>query len=97
MLIVDHAPTRVGIRMALGDDGRICAEADDVEQAIASERMQPDVCLVGREVAGYALSAIRGMCREAPTTAVVVLAEVRDVDDMLDAVQAGAVDYVPGP
>jgi DNA-binding NarL/FixJ family response regulator len=28
---------------------------------------------------------------------VVVLAEVLDVDDMLDAVRAGAVGYVPGP
>ena len=98
LLTVDHAPTRVGIRMALGDDVRICAEADDVEQAIrVAKRMQPEVCLVGRDVAGYALSAIRGICQEAPTTAVVVLAEVRDVDDMLDAVQAGAVGYVPGP
>lgn len=42
-------------------------------------------------------SAIRGICREVVTTAVVVLAEVRDVDDMLDAVYAGAVGYAPGP
>ena len=58
--------------------------------------MQPDVCLVGRDVAGYGLSAVRGICRAAPNTAVVMLAQVPDVDDMLDAIRAGAVGYVPG-
>ena len=59
--------------------------------------MQPNVCLIGRDVAGYALSAVRGICAAAPNTAVVVLADYHDVDDMLDAVRAGAVGFVPGP
>jgi DNA-binding NarL/FixJ family response regulator len=96
LLIVDHAPTRLGIRMALGDGVEICAEADDAEQAIrAAKRLQPDICLVGRDVAGQGLGAVRGICRAAPSAAVVVLAEVRSVEDMLDAVRAGAVGYVP--
>jgi two-component system nitrate/nitrite response regulator NarL len=98
LLIVDHAPTRLGIRMALNDAFRICAEADDAEHAIRiAKRMQPDLCLVGRDVAGHALSAVRGICRAAPNAAVVVLAEVCDVDDMFDAIRAGAVGYAPGP
>lgn len=97
LLIVDYAPTRAGIRLALGDDVGICAEADDAQQAIRiARRMQPDVCLVGRDVADHALSAIRGICRAAPNTAVVMLAQAPDVDDMLDAIRAGAVGYVPG-
>jgi DNA-binding NarL/FixJ family response regulator len=98
LLIADHAPTRLGIRIALGESVQICAEADDAEQAIrAAKRLQPDICLVGRDVAGHGLSAVRGICRAAPAAAVVVMAEVRSVDDMLDAVRAGAVGYVPEP
>lgn len=98
LLIVDYAATRAGIRMAIEAEVEICAEAGDTEQAIrAAKREQPDVCLVGREIPGDALLAVRGICRAAPAAAVVVLAAERDVDDMLDAVRAGATGYVPGP
>lgn len=98
VMIADHAATRLGIKMALGDEVSICAEADDAEQAIrAAKRLQPDICLVGRDVAGREMSAIRGISRAAPNSSVVVLADVRVVDDMLDAVRAGAIGYVPGP
>jgi DNA-binding NarL/FixJ family response regulator len=97
VLIADHAPTRLGMRMALGGDAEVCAEADDVEQAIrAAKREQPDVCLVGRELKGDGLAAVRGICRAAPRAAVVLLAAVEDFDDLLDAVRAGAVGYASG-
>jgi DNA-binding NarL/FixJ family response regulator len=96
LLIADHAPTRVGIRMALDGEVEICAEADDAEQAIrAAKHEQPDLCLVGRDLPGDGLAAVRGICRAAPDAAVVVLAHTRDPDDMLDSVRAGAVGYVP--
>jgi DNA-binding NarL/FixJ family response regulator len=98
LLIVDHAATRTGIRMALEGEVEICAEAGDTEQAIrAAKREQPDVCLVGRQIPGDALLAVRGICRAAPAAAVVMLTETRDVDDLLEAVRAGATGYVPGP
>ena len=98
LLIADHHPTRVGIRMALGEAVEICAEADDCEQTIrAAMREQPDLCLIGREIPGDGLAAIRGVCRAAPNAAVVVIAQVRDADDLIDSVRAGAVGYVPGP
>ncbi len=97
LLIVDHAPTRLGIRMALDGEALVCAEASDTERAIrAAMREQPDICLVGREVPGDALAAVRGICRAAPKAAVVVLAQVGDADDLLEAVRAGAVGYLPG-
>jgi len=97
LMVVDHAPTRLGIRMALHGDVDICSEAADAQQAIrAAKREQPDVCLVGRDIPGDGLAAVRGICRAAPNAAVVVLAQVRDADDLLDAVRAGAVGYVPG-
>ncbi len=96
MLLADRAPTRLGIRMALHGEVEICAEADNAEQAIrAAMREQPDVCLIGRDLSGDGLGAVRGVCRAAPRAAVVVLSEVRDVDDLLAAVRAGAVGYIP--
>ncbi len=98
VLIADHAPTRLGTRMALDGEVVVCAEAANTEQAVrAAKREQPDVCLIGRDLPGDALLAVRGICRAAPAAAVVVLATERDVDDLLAAVRAGATGYVPEP
>jgi DNA-binding NarL/FixJ family response regulator len=97
LLIADYAPTRLGIRMALGGEVVVRAEAGDYESAIrAAMREQPDVCLVGRDLPGDGLAAVRGICRAAPRAAVVVLAQTSDPDDLLESVRAGAVGYVPG-
>jgi DNA-binding NarL/FixJ family response regulator len=97
LLIVDNAPTRAGIRLALGDDVTVCAEESELEQAIrAAKREQPDVAFIGRETAGDWHATVRGVCRAAPLCAVVVLAQSSDADDMLEAIRAGAVGYVPG-
>jgi DNA-binding NarL/FixJ family response regulator len=98
LLIADREATRVGIKMALDGEVEVCAEVDDAEQAIrAAMREQPDVCLVGNDLAGSSgLAAVRGICRAAPNAAVVVLTEGHDVDLLLDSVRAGAVGYVPG-
>src|SRR5450432_1420332 len=88
LLVADDHATRLGIRMALAEEMQICAEADNAEQAIrAAKAEQPDVCLIGRELPGDGLGAVRAICRAAPATAVVLLA----------AVCGGAMGYVPGP
>jgi two-component system, NarL family, response regulator LiaR len=98
LLLADRLATRVGIRLALNGEVEICAEADDAEQAIrAAKRTQPDVCLVGDDLAGSGLAAVRGISRAAPGAAVVVLCQNHDVDLLLDYVRAGAVGYLPGP
>jgi NarL family two-component system response regulator LiaR len=97
LLIADNAPMRLGIRMALHEQATVCAEAGDCEQAIrAAKREQPDVCLVGRSLPGDGLAAVRGICRAAPNAAVIVLADISDADDLLAAIRAGAVGYMPG-
>jgi two-component system, NarL family, response regulator LiaR len=98
LLISDHAPTRRGIRMALGPEVTVCAETDKVEDAIrAAKREQPDVALIGCEIFADWRGAVRGICRAAPDCAVVVLAQFGNADDMLECVRAGAVGYAPGP
>lgn len=97
LLIADHPATAVGIRMALGAGAQVCAEANDLEGAIrGAKRTQPDVAFVGRESITDWCATVRGICRAAPSCAVVVLASSGDPDDMLESVRAGAVGYVPG-
>jgi DNA-binding NarL/FixJ family response regulator len=97
LLIADCAPTRHGIRLALGSGVPVCAEVGGAEQAIrAAKHEQPDVALIGTALEGDWRAAVRGVCRAAPRCAVVVLSQSDDVDEMLDAVRAGAVGYVPG-
>jgi DNA-binding NarL/FixJ family response regulator len=97
LLVADDAPTRLGIRMALDGEVQLCAEVDDGCQAIrAAKRDQPDVCLIGRSLCGDGMSTVRGVCRAAPDVAVVILAQEGNDEDLLDAVRAGAIGYVPG-
>jgi DNA-binding NarL/FixJ family response regulator len=97
VLIAHHGLMRASVRIALERDAEICAEAEDAEQAILqAHRQQPDVCIVGWDIRGNAIAAIQGIVAVAPRTAVVVLAERSDVDDLLAAVRAGAVGYLPG-
>ncbi|MGH2873740.1 MAG: response regulator, partial [Solirubrobacteraceae bacterium] len=94
LLIADREATRAGIRIALGDAVDVCAEVGDCTEAIrAASQEQPDLCLVGAEVGGNGLGWVRGLARAAPRAAVVVLAPDADVDDLLDALRAGAVGY----
>jgi DNA-binding NarL/FixJ family response regulator len=97
ILIADDAPMRMGIRMALNGDAEICAEVEDGAQAIrVAKREQPDLCLIGRTLCGDGMATVRGVCRAAPHAAVIVLAPDGDEEDLLDAVRAGAIGYVPG-
>ncbi|HEY6396428.1 MAG TPA: response regulator transcription factor [Solirubrobacteraceae bacterium] len=94
VLTAAPAPTRVGIRIALGGEVEFCAQVGDAGRAIrAAKREQPDVCLVARELPGDGLAAVRGICRAAPRAAVLVLAEMCDPEDLLGVVRAGAMGY----
>jgi DNA-binding NarL/FixJ family response regulator len=82
--------------MALNGEVEVCAEAETAEEAIrAAKHHQPDLCLIGDEICGERMAAVRGICRAAPNAAVVVLAEITDEDDLLDAIRAGAIGYIP--
>ncbi len=97
VLIAHHGLMRLSVRMALEGEAEICAEAESTEDAILeAKRHQPDVCIVGWDIAGEGITAIQGILGVAPRTAVIVLAEKSDVDDLLAAVRAGAVGYLPG-
>jgi DNA-binding NarL/FixJ family response regulator len=97
VLIAHHGLMRASVRMALKEGAEVCGEAGDAEQAIfEAQRVKPDVCIVGWDVPGGGIAAIHGILSVAPDTSVVVLSEHRDVEDLLAAVRAGAVGYLPG-
>jgi DNA-binding NarL/FixJ family response regulator len=83
--------------MALHEDVEICAEAGDAASAIATAKSeQPDICLVGLELPGGGMTAVKGISSVAPSAAVILMAGTSDVDELLAAVRAGAVGYLPG-
>ncbi len=96
VLIADTSPTRLGVRLALEGAAVICAEAMDRPGAVAAARRhQPDVCLVGRSLEGGGIGAVREISEAAPNAAIVVLADSHDTDDLMDALRAGAIGYLP--
>src|ERR1700759_4656445 len=88
VLVGDREATRFGVRMALDAEVVVCGEAASAEQAIrTAKREQPDLCLVGGDLGGDGVAAVRGICRAAPRAAVVVLGQEPDAELLLDAVR----------
>jgi len=96
VLVADSAPTRLAVRMALGDSAEICAEAGERTAAVrAAIAKRPDVCLIGRSLPGGGIETVREIRDGAPGCQVVVLVDSDETDDLLDLVRAGAVGYLP--
>jgi DNA-binding NarL/FixJ family response regulator len=93
----DHQLTRLGVRAALSDGGfDVVAEAADrdgaVEQVLTHE---PDVCLLDILMPGGGLEAAREITARVPSTLIVMLTVSTKIDDVLAAMRAGAVGYLP--
>jgi DNA-binding NarL/FixJ family response regulator len=96
VLIADLPAIRLGVRIALEGAVQVCAEAGDAREAItAARREQPEICLVGLDLPGDGIAAIRGICGVAPDTAAIALAPSQDDDLLLACARAGAVGYLP--
>lgn len=96
VLVADNAPTRFGVKLALAGVASICAEAENLQKAVALARRElPDVCLIGRSLPGGGLETVREICDSVPGTAVIVLAHNDYPNDLLLFVRAGAIGYVP--
>ena len=82
--------------MALDGLATICAEASDRSGAVeAAETHRPDVCLIGRSLPGGGIEAVYEISALMPGTAIVVLADRPEIDDLLLALRAGAIGYMP--
>lgn len=96
-MIADLPAIRLGVRIALDGVVEVCAEAGDADEAIeTAQREQPDIALVGLDLPGNGIVAIRGVRAVAPGAAAIALASSPDADGLLACVDAGAVGYLPG-
>jgi DNA-binding NarL/FixJ family response regulator len=97
LLIADTELMRFAVAFALRPDLDIAAEANDVKSAVTEVQItRPDLCLVGRDLRGGGITAVRELVEAVPGISVILLAPSSDVDDLLAAIRAGAVGYVPG-
>ena len=89
---VDHAPTRLGIRMALDGHGfAVVGEPRTASETVLTTRaLEPDVVLIDTGVPGDILGAIRAIVEESEHTSVVLLADSPTGPDLIAAVRAGA-------
>jgi DNA-binding NarL/FixJ family response regulator len=93
----DHPATRLGVRMALMRDGfQVLGEAADRDGAVSAVlRERPDMCLLDISMPGGGIQAAATLAVMAPGTAVVMLTVSDSSEDLLAALRAGAVGYLP--
>jgi DNA-binding NarL/FixJ family response regulator len=93
----DHQVTRLGVRMALMRGGfQVVGEAADCEGAVnAVVGARPDVCLLDVDMPGGGIETARRVAEAVPETSVVMLTVSTNTEDLLEALRAGALGYLP--
>lgn len=92
----DHPPTRSRIRQALEEGGCVVVgEAGTADEAVALvSSTEPGVALLDIHMPGNGIHAAQEIGRLAPSTAVVMLTQSDEDDDLFDSLRAGAVGYL---
>jgi len=93
----DHPAIRLGVRMALSGGGfRVVGEATDADGAVSAVLAEcPDVCLLDVRMPGGGIEAAQRLAQAESTARVVMLTVSTSTDDVLAALRAGAVGYLP--
>ena len=97
VLADDHPVIRHGVRLALTRGGfRVLAEAADGEEAVeAVLRLRPDVCLLDISMPTNGIEAAARIAEARIATRVVMLTVSDRTEDVIAALRAGAVCYLP--
>jgi DNA-binding NarL/FixJ family response regulator len=92
----DHARMRGKVREALESGGCVvCGEGASAAEAVAlSLEHLPDVALLDVHMPGSGIQAAREVSRALPNTAVVMLTQSEEDDDLFDSMRAGASGYL---
>jgi DNA-binding NarL/FixJ family response regulator len=92
----DHEPLRARIRCALEEGG--CDVRAETATAAEAVRMaiehQPDVALLDIHMPGNGIYAAQQISRDVPGTAIVMLTQSSEDDDLFDSLRAGAAGYL---
>jgi DNA-binding NarL/FixJ family response regulator len=96
VLADDHAGIRSQVRMAIEAGGCVvCAEGATADEAIRlTVEHQPDVVLLDIHMPGNGIYAAQQINRQRPQTAIVMLTQSKDDDDIFDSLRAGAAGYL---
>jgi DNA-binding NarL/FixJ family response regulator len=92
----DHARVRGQIREALEAGGcEICGEAATADEAIQlALEHHPDVALLDINMPGNGIHAAGRISRDLPETAIIMLTQSKEDDDLFDSLRAGASGYL---
>ncbi|WP_251036871.1 response regulator transcription factor [Arthrobacter sp. ISL-28] len=92
----DHARIRAKVRLALEAGGwEVCAEGATAGEAIeVAMEHRPDVVLLDINMPGNGISAAQEISRRLPESAVVMLTQSADDEDLFDSLRAGASGYL---
>lgn len=96
VLADDHARVRAQVRDALEAGGCVvAAEGASADQAIQlAVAHTPDVVLLDIHMPGNGIHAAQQISRQLPGTAIVMLTQSADDDDLFDSLRAGASGYL---
>jgi DNA-binding NarL/FixJ family response regulator len=92
----DHARVRARIREALESDAcEVCAECATADDAVhLALEHRPDVALLDIHMPGNGIRAAQRISQALPQTAIVMLTQSRDDEDLFDSLRAGASGYL---
>jgi two-component system nitrate/nitrite response regulator NarL len=98
LLVDDHSLFRRGLRALLDEhaDLQVAGEADDAGEALRlAQELAPDLILLDNHLPGvHGVDAIDELRRRAPRARVVMLTVSESVDDLRQALRAGASGYL---
>ncbi|HVY46122.1 MAG TPA: sigma-54 dependent transcriptional regulator [Minicystis sp.] len=99
LVIDDEESIRRMLRLCLEGGGYAVALASSGEAGIAAaKRAPPDIALVDLRLGSTDGIAVLGaLAQEAPGTAVILMTAYATIDNAVDAMRKGAVDYLPKP
>ncbi len=99
LVVDDDASIRTLLRVCLEGAGYRVTVVDSGEAAIASTRRSPpDLALVDLRLGEMdGIATTTAMKHDAPGTAVVLMTAYATIDNAVDAMRAGAIDYLPKP
>jgi two-component system nitrate/nitrite response regulator NarL len=95
IIVDDHELFRMGVAQALSNDEIVCvgegASADDAVRLV--EQTRPDVAILDLSMPGGGLVAARRIHADWPATRILMLTASETQDNVLEALEAGALSY----